>query len=122
MNNPVKKLFTIALLCLPAAAVISQSYHAINGSPYAGATGMYINPASPVNSAFKWDLTLFSLQFTASNTAFIINNTSILNTANADLRASSNGSNRSFHTNADMNLLNFHFKINAKSAIAFGLR
>ncbi len=120
MNNPVKRLFTIALLCLPAAAFISQSYHAINGSPYAGATGMYTNPANPVNSAFKWDLTLFSMQFTASNTAFVITNASISNTANVGLQASTNGANRSFHSTADMNLLNFHFKINPKSAIAFG--
>jgi hypothetical protein len=40
----------------------AQDYHAIEGSPYAGAIGVANNPASIVNTPYPWDLTLFSLE------------------------------------------------------------
>src|SRR5579863_2809476 len=42
----------------------AQDYHAIEGSPYAGAIGAANNPASIVNAPYPWDVTLFSVQET----------------------------------------------------------
>jgi len=40
----------------------AQDYHAIEGSPYAGAIGVANNPASIVNASYPWDITVFSLE------------------------------------------------------------
>lgn len=99
-----------------------QSYHAINGSPYAGVTSMYVNPASTINSAYKWDVNIFSGQLGISNSLFTINDASLrqFNTAYTEF---TNGlRSRYFHANMDLSVLNARFQINKKSALAFGLR
>src|SRR5579863_7306977 len=40
----------------------AQDYHAIEGSPYAGAIGVANNPASIVNAPYPWDITVFSME------------------------------------------------------------
>jgi hypothetical protein len=45
----------------------AQSYNAFNGSAYGGVFGVYNNPASTVNTAFNWDINLFSLQGQIAN-------------------------------------------------------
>jgi hypothetical protein len=47
----------------------AQDYHAIEGSPYAGAIGVANNPASIVNTPYPWDITLFSLEETNTTNA-----------------------------------------------------
>lgn len=47
----------------------AQDYHAIEGSPYAGAIGVANNPASIVNTPYPWDITLLSLQETNTTNA-----------------------------------------------------
>jgi hypothetical protein len=47
----------------------AQDYHAIEGSPFAGAIGVANNPASLVNTPYPWDITLFSLQETNTTNA-----------------------------------------------------
>src|SRR5580700_4332993 len=47
----------------------AQDYHAIEGSPYAGAIGAANNPASIVNAPYPWDVTLFSVQETNTTNA-----------------------------------------------------
>ena len=44
----------------------AQNYHASNGSAYAGAIGLFNNPASGINAVYKWDLNLFSFQTTVT--------------------------------------------------------
>ncbi len=105
-----------------AVQVHAQSYHALTGSPYAGVTAMYNNPASTVNQAYKWDVTLFGLQSTISNTAFIIENNSLTNTANSNLLLTNGLRPRYFHANIDIDVLNARYSINSKNAVAIGLR
>ena len=121
INYYGKQLLTS--ICLLSGWVVSaQSYHAINGSPYAGVESMYVNPASTVNSAYKWDLTIFSLQEVMSNTMFTINNGSLLNYNNAYSEFTTGSRSRFLHGNLDFSLFNFRIKLDNKSAFAFGVR
>ena len=121
MNNPFAKFLTPLFFCC-ISIIHAQSYHAINGSPYAGAASMYTNPASTINSSYKWDLTLFSTQLTISNSSFVINNASLLHFDSANAQFTNGGGNRYFHATFDVNLLNLRFKIDKKSAFGFGIR
>lgn len=100
----------------------SQSYHAINGSPYAGVSGIYVNPASSVNSVYKWNVNIFSLQAEASNSTFIVNKTSLTNYDSASSNITNGYKPRYFHGNADLSLLNISYKPNNKNAFSFGIR
>ena len=49
-------LFLFYLILIHANQVGSaQQYHAIHGSPYAGVSGAFNNPASIGNSLHRWD-------------------------------------------------------------------
>lgn len=122
MKNRILKFPIFTILLLSLTICYSQSYHATNGSPYAGVTGIYTNPASSVNSPYKWDLTLLGAQFTTSNTAFTVENGSISNYDSATIQFSNGLRSRYFHANVDINLLNFRMNIGEKSAFAFALR
>ena len=59
----IKRFGLLSLILFSFSAIHAQSYHALNGSPFAGITSMYVNPASPVNSFYKWDASLLGVQF-----------------------------------------------------------
>ena len=122
MINKIIRSFIYALLLLTAGPLLSQSYHAINGSPYAGVTGMYNNPATTVNSAYKWDFTLFSAQATVSNSLFTINQSSLTRYDSANAQLTPGMRSRYLHGNLDVNIFNVRFNAGKKSAFAFGLR
>jgi hypothetical protein len=122
MNFPLSYITTVLLLFLLGVKGKSQSYHAFSGSPYAGVNAMYNNPASTVNAPFNWDVTLFAMQSSIANTAFVIKNNSLINSNNSSLFISGGAQPRYFTNNLDINLLNFRVKINHKSAFAAGLR
>lgn len=65
-NRSNTVLFIVLLFSLSSQA---QDYHAIEGSPYAGAIGVANNPASIVNTPYPWDITVFSLQETNTTNA-----------------------------------------------------
>ena len=114
-------IFTGCLLF--TAKTSSQSYHAINGSPYAGVADIYVNPASSVNSAYKWNVNILSTQIEISNSSFVMKNTSLRRGILTDSFNTTNGfMPRNFHANFDASLLNASFKINSKSAFSFGIR
>jgi len=122
MTKTLRSLLNILVIFFIAGQGYAQSYHAINGSPYAGVTAMYNNPASTVNSAYKWDITLFSMQATISNSAFILKNNSLLNQNTSGFFVTGGSKSRYFNADADLNLLNARFAISSKSAVAFGFR
>lgn len=104
----------IAALLLLASFTHAQSYQSTYGSSYAGSTGIRNNPAASVNSAYKWDLTLFTVQGRAStNTAFFRNDSILVNNA---YKA------RYLHNNVDVSLLNFLYQPNRRQAFALNLR
>jgi len=122
MNNKVIRLLIYSLLLLVVGPLRSQSYHAINGSPFAGVTRMYNNPATTVNSAYKWDFTLLSAQATISNSLFTANKSSFTRFDSATTHFTPGMRSRYLHGNLDVNIFNMRFNAGKKSAFAFGLR
>ena len=112
----------IILLLLVVMQARPQSYHAFSGSSYAGVTAIYNNPASSVNQAYKWDVSLLGIQATLSNTAVLLNNSSLLLPANSKLTLLNDLRQRWLHANADINLLNLRYAINTKNAVSLGVR
>ncbi len=107
----------------------AQNYHALAGSPYAGTESIFHNPASSLNQAFSWDVTLFAAQATMANNAFVMENASFQSLSynspayhNAKVALTNGFTDRSLHANADISALNFRIKLNNKSAFAFGIR
>ncbi len=125
----LQKLFALLITILYSTFSFSQNYHALAGSPYAGVEGIYHNPASSINSAFSWDVTLFSGQASFANKAFVVENSSFqsLKYGSVDYKQARatliNGNDeRSFNANGDFSILNVRCKLNKKSAFSFGLR
>ncbi len=99
---------------------IAQNYHAYNGSPYAGIFSLYNNPASTVNTAFRWDVNVVSLQGYISNKLLDVSGLSGKDTIRWNVTEGT--SKRYLHGIADVELLNFRFNIDKKTAVAFALR
>lgn len=90
----------------------AQGYQALNGSPFAGSTAVFNNPAASVGSAYKWDLTLFSAQIKAvTNAAY-----------GTDATPTDGYFSRYLHNNADLSFFNFLFKPDDRHAFNFNLR
>lgn len=100
----------------------AQNYHALQGSSYAGALGVQNNPASMVNTPFKWDVVLTGFQLKTSTNAFSIHNYSYLSSPANSLYHVDNGAfERKGRLAFNLNLLNARIAIGRKNAIAFGL-
>jgi hypothetical protein len=100
----------------------AQNYHATNGSAYSGAVALFNNPASGINSVYKWDLNILSLQTTFTTNNISLSNFSYAHPGNAYI-SYKDGSNSYYgHENLDANLLNFLYKIDEKHAFGIGLR
>ncbi len=118
----MKKLFFITTcfaLALPFVKIKAQGYQALHGSAFTGSTAVFNNPAASVHSAYKWDLTLFSVQVKLSNNSVYINNSD----GTGSTVSFKEGYHSNFlHTNADVSFLNFLYKIDNEHAINFGIR
>ena len=111
-----------ALCCLISMAGAGQNYQAVNGSSYAGSLGTGNNPASIVNTPWRWDLTVFGVQAQAVTNALTVRNYSLLSPP-GDARYQVNRQNaaRYASTNYNINLFNARYSLNKQSAIAAGL-
>ncbi len=120
----MKKSIFLSLLPLFGIFFLNaQGYQAINGSPFAGSTGIFNNPAASVNTAHPWDLTLFAIQLKASSHSFYVKNFQISgSTDSASLTLKDGYASRFLHTTADVSLLNFSCKIGPQKAFSIGLR
>lgn len=115
----------IVLSCIYNNKSGAQNYHATHGSPYAGAVSIFNNPASSVNSAYKWDLNIFSFQTTlTTNNIVLSKNQSTSNgiTGNTKINFKEGSNSYYGHQNLDFNLLNFTYKIDEKHALGIGFR
>ena len=120
-NTAIKFLFSFSMMLL-FSTVEAQSYHAVSGSPYAGVTAMYNNPASTANAAYKWDLTILSSQITFSNSLFVVDQTSLLKYDSSVMQFTNGLRSRYQHTTVDINLFNCRYTIDKNKAVAFALR
>ncbi|MBL0882615.1 MAG: hypothetical protein IBJ16_04575 [Chitinophagaceae bacterium] len=111
----MRPLFFILILSLLTSSLArAQSYTSTYGSAYAGSTGIRNNPAASVNSAYKWDLTLFTVQAKVSTNSLFMRNDSVFLTHPFKKRF--------LHNNVDISLFNFLYKPNNKHAFSINLR
>jgi hypothetical protein len=121
--HPSSPLIIILLYCtVIIQSTQAQSYHALNGSSYSGATSIFNNPASPVNSLHKWDLNLFSFQISNTTNTLYANNVKPPSVSNGSIQLTQGEQSRWLHQNLDISLLNAMYKINQQHAISGGLR
>ena len=106
--------FILTIWLFTCSQMNAQSYTSTYGSAYAGSTGIRNNPAASVNSAYKWDLTLFTVQAKVSTNSLFMRNDSVFLTHPFK--------NRFLHNNIDISLFNFLYKPNNKHAFAINLR
>ena len=121
------KIIRIVFLLLIYTVGKSQSYHAFNGSTFAGGLGNFTNPASAINSTFKWDFSLLGVQTNTSNNAVRISNFSFDNLTpdnigNILIQPNSGDGARSFINTSDLHLFNIRYNIDEKQSVSFGLR
>jgi len=110
-------LFIGLILSLSSQA---QGYHAIEGSPYAGAIGAANNPASIVNTPYPWDITLFSVEEKNTTNALRLNDYGYL-TRDTIHYAWTNGRFARYAAfNFNVHLLNVRLAMGRKQAIFFG--
>lgn len=117
----MKKLYSTFYLLVFTMRVLSQDYHAIYGSSFAGSLGADNNPAAIVNTPFPWDVTVFAFQLSSATNAFTILNYSLLsNPAKSLYRINQGNFSRYANNNFNLHLFNMRFAINRRQAVAFG--
>lgn len=115
-------LLPFVCFILLGASLRAQGYQAVHGSPFTGATAIFNNPAASITSAYKWDVTLFSVQAKVSTNAAYLNNFTLGNQSNAELTIDDQYHTRWVHNNMDASLFNIQYKINNTRAVSAGLR
>ncbi|MBS1663209.1 MAG: hypothetical protein JST68_19355 [Bacteroidetes bacterium] len=100
----------------------AQDYHAVEGSPFAGAMGVSNNPASILSTPYKWDFTILSTQLKNSTNAIKFGNYSYLSHPDTIAYKWTPGNIRRFASvNYNLHLFNARFLLGRKQAISFGL-
>jgi hypothetical protein len=118
MANRFNTVLIIGLiLSLPGQ---SQDYHAIEGSPYAGAIGAANNPASIVNAPYPWDITLFSLEEINTTNALKFTDFGYLTRDTIHYSWVSGRMARYAAFNFNVHLLNVRLALGRNQAISFG--
>jgi hypothetical protein len=125
MENPFKWrtcfLFVIVLLLVHPHGH-SQNFYAIQGSNYAGSLGIGNNPASIVNTPYKWDIDIFSVQEKNATNGIIIRNYSYLGNARNSEYSIQEGDFRRFaYSDFNVNILNARLALSRRQAIGFGI-
>jgi hypothetical protein len=122
MKNYCSPILLILIFVFCHYRLNAQGYQALHGSPYAGSTAVFNNPAASVNSAYPWEITLFSAQVKSTTNAFYLKNFSLANQTNAALTARDGMDTRFEHMNLDLSLFNVLYKIDKNHAVNFNLR
>lgn len=107
---------------LTAYSLNAQGYQALNGSPYTGSTAVFNNPAASVGSIYKWDLSLFSLQFKMSTNSIYLQNFTFSHYDSSAIKFNQGLNSHYIHATADISLLNFLYKIDNSHAFNFNIR
>lgn len=117
-----KARFYILLLMVQSVTALSQNYHAVQGSSYAGTLGVGNNPASIVNTPWPWDITILGVQEKHATNAVTIYKYSLISSpAKSEYLFTAGNYTRYANVNFNVNLFNARFALNCQSAIAFGM-
>ncbi len=122
-KRPIIRYATILFIVLFSKAIdgFAQNYHALNGSSYAGSLGVHNNPASIVNTPYKWDLALFGAQLKSSTNIVTIYDYSLLSNPQKSVYKLNEGSYERYgKLSFNFNLLNARIALGRRQAIAFG--
>jgi hypothetical protein len=122
INRMNKSLTGLLLGLVCSLRLCAQDYHAIEGSPFAGAMGVANNPASILSTPYPWDITLFSMQVKNSTNAVAFTNYSYLSFHPDTIGVNwKSGYMRRFAAvNYNVHLLNVRIALGRKQAISFG--
>lgn len=100
----------------------AQSFNAVHGSNYTGSLNVANNPASIVNSAYVWDITILGSQYqTISNAINGRNFPSNILRLNSPYSLNNGNFKRAAAANFNIRLLNARISLGKSRAIAFGL-
>src|SRR5687767_7742207 len=125
MESLFKKGYLVFLALLSLLVHLhgySQNYYAIQGSNYAGSLGIGNNPASIVNTPYKWDLDILSLQVKNATNGIVIHKYSLFGNPQNSQYSFREGDNRRFaDADFNINLLNGRVALNRRQAIGFGV-
>lgn len=91
-----------------------QSYHALHGSPYAGSSSRFNNPASPIGGAYKWEVSPLGVQLTVFSNHLWVDSSSF--------RVRPGLLRHQIHGNLDIGLINFMVKLSPRMAVSAGIR
>lgn len=116
----MKIAVTVIALFLCSSLVRAQDYHAIEGSPFAGAIGAANNPASIVNAPYPWDLTLFSLEEKNTSNAIQLSDFSYLSKDTIRFRWANGDMKRYAAFSFNVHLLNLRLSLGRGQAIEAG--
>lgn len=108
----------LGLIC--SLTVRAQDYHAIEGSPYAGAIGVANNPASILTAHHPWDITVLSVQEKNTTNAVRLTNFSYFTKDTIHYNFTAGELKRYAAFNFNVHLFNGRLALGKKQAIAFG--
>ncbi|HVZ26053.1 MAG TPA: DUF5723 family protein [Sediminibacterium sp.] len=117
----MRNLFRV-LLILSVSGLHGQGYQALHGSPFAGSTAVFNNPAASLHSAYRWDFTLFSLQAKVSSNSPYLNHFSIRHQDSAYLTMKNDLASKFLHGNMDVSLFTLSYRPDKKQAFSIGGR
>lgn len=116
------RTFPLFLLLLSGMYLPAQNYQALNGSDFAGSLGVHNNPASILQTPYRWDLTLFGVQGKTSTNFYEVRKYSLLSPpAQSEYYFRKGEFARYLKASANLNLFNARIAINKSNAIAFGV-
>lgn len=118
-----RNIFSVMLIAFLHCTIFvsAQNYQAFYGSNYFGSLNATQNPASILHNPYKWDLTLFSGQYTATTNALVANKkTPFKLPLSADFTMIPGEFDRYAYVNTDFHILNGRFSINNRNAVGFG--
>ncbi|MEO8583580.1 MAG: DUF5723 family protein, partial [Flavitalea sp.] len=104
-----------------STAANAQHYTAIHGSNSFGSLSVYNNPSSIVSSPYKWDLTLFGMQFQTISNALQGKNFPLYLAPGDGFSAAEGNFARKASVNLNIHLLNARYAFDKNHAIAFGV-
>ncbi len=116
------RLVFAVILLFAALAGTAQNYHAVQGSSYAGSLGIANNPASMLNTPYKWDVTIFGQHLKSTTNIITIHDYSLLgNPAKSSYSIDSGEFARRGLVVFNTNLFNTRITLDRKQAIGFGI-
>jgi hypothetical protein len=115
------RLFLILFAAVVALKAGAQDYSAIHGSKRFASLGVYNNPSSIVSTPYRWDLTLFGMQYQTISNAVQGPNFPLYLSPSATFDAADGNYKRIVDVNYNVRLLNFRSSLDQHHALAFGI-